>query len=122
MSKVTTHTGQVCSGRTREMSCAFSSGKQDRKELREKQHERSYYPYGSWGFGGLGNWGAMAFPCFLLAASDVSSLHPSILHWPLTLAKPDQPQKPVHGAATLVGSGQLRGMENGRDYLYLGST
>lgn len=73
-----------------------------------------------WGFGGLGNWKAMVFPYFLLAASGVMSLHPIILPWSPTLAKPDQPQKLVHGAATLLGSGQIQGMENGRD-LYLGS-
>lgn len=97
------------------------SGKQGRKELREKQREQSYYPHCSWGFGGLGNWRAMALPCFLLAASHVTSPHPSVLPWYPTLTKPDQPQELVHGAAILVSSGQIRGMGNGRDYLCLGS-
>jgi len=103
------------------MLCAFSGGKYDRKDQHGKQQEQSYYPHCSWGFGGLGNWGAMAFPCVLLAASDVTSPHLSILPWSPTLAKPDQSQKLAHGAVTLLGSGQIWGMKNGRD-LYLGST
>lgn len=99
-------------------SPAFRSGKQDRKELHEKQHEQTHCPPSSWGFGGLGNWGAMAFPCFLLPASDVTSLHPHITIPISYTGQVNQPQTLAHEAATLLDWGQIWGMESGRDYLY----
>lgn len=68
------------------------------------------------GFGALGSWGAMAFPCCLLHPCSHTLLPPSP-----TRAKPKQPQKLAGGAATLLGCGQMWGMENGRYDLHQGA-